>query len=115
MREDMHACRIEPEEERFAVLSCLVEELQRVREDFVVDRLHAFRTEFARIFNPLFSNLAPTRLLGGVIVVGRPTVDHVPWAYTVFHRRRVVAMTGVLHRFVTATMVSLPRRAAHSI
>ena len=98
MRDDMHPGRVEPEEERLAVLPCLVEELERVRQYLVVDRLHAFRAEFARIFDFLFSDLAPARLHGGIVHVRRPTMDHVARTHGGLECRRVVGMAGVLHR-----------------
>ena len=78
--------------------SCLVEELERVRQYLVVDRLHAFRTEFARIFDFLFPDFAPARLHSGIVHVRRPAMDHVARTDGGLECRRVIGMAGVLHR-----------------
>src|SRR5262245_43365027 len=88
MRDDMHAGRIKPEEERLAVLPCLVEEPERVRQYFIINCLHTFWTEFACILDSLLPDLAPARFDGGVILVRRVAVDHVARADAGLERRR---------------------------
>ena len=77
VRDDVHAGRVEPDEERLVVRLGLVDELERVVADFVVDRLHPFRVELAGVLDLLLADLAPARLHGRVVGVGRPAVDHV--------------------------------------
>ena len=77
MRDDVHAGGVEPQEERLAVSPGLVDELERLIEDLVVDRLHPFRIERAGILDLLLADLAPTRLHGRIVVVRRPGVEHV--------------------------------------
>ncbi len=99
MRDDVHPRRVEPEEERLAVLLGLVDELERVVEDLVVDGLHPSSGQsVAGVLDLLLADLAPARLLGRVVRVGRPGVDHVARADLVLERRRVVGMARVLHR-----------------
>ena len=50
----------------------LVDELERVVEDLVVDRLHALGIERAGVLDLLLADLAPARLDGRVVLVGRP-------------------------------------------
>ena len=97
MRDDVHARRIEPEEERLVCLPGLVDELERVAQDLVVDRLHAVGTERAVVLDLLLADLAPARLHRRVIHVRGPGVDHVARADRVLGRRRVVGVTRVFH------------------
>src|SRR5262245_13249264 len=98
VRDDVHPGWIKPEEERLAVLSCLVEELERIRQYLVVNGLHALRTEFASILYFLFSDLAPTWLVGWIIHVRSPAVDHIARTDRRLECRRIVAVAGVFHR-----------------
>ncbi len=98
MRDDVHARRVEPAEERLAVLFSLVDEVEGQVADFVIDRLHAFWIKRAGIFNPLLADLAPARHLGRVIDVGRPRVNHVSRANDIQEFLRVVGMRRVFHR-----------------
>ena len=77
MRHDVHARRVEPEEERLAVGLGLVDELERVIEDLVVDRLHPLRIERPGVLDLLLADLAPAWLIGRIVDVGRPAVEHV--------------------------------------
>ncbi len=76
----------------------LVEELEGVRQDLVIDRLHPLGTERAGVLDLLLSDLAPARLHGRVVHVGGPGVEHVARADRVLGRRRVVRVAGVFHR-----------------
>ena len=98
MGDDVHPRRVEPDEERLLVGARLVDKLKREVEDFVVDRLHPLGPEFAGILDLLFADLAPPRLFGRIVDVGRPRVDHIARADDVLECRRVVAMRRVLHR-----------------
>ena len=98
MRHDVHARRVEPHEERLLVGARLVDELQRVVEDFVVDRLHPLGIERSGILDPLLADLAPARLLGRIVAVRRPGVDHVARTDHVLQCLWIVAMRRVLHR-----------------
>ena len=53
MREDVHAGRIPPHEERLAVLVRLVDEAERRRGDFLVHRLHALLGQRAGVLDLL--------------------------------------------------------------
>ena len=94
----MHARRVEPDEERLLVGARLVDELQRVVEDFVVDRLHPLGIERAGVLDPLLADLAPARLFGGIVAIRGPGMDHVARADHVLQRLRIVPMRRVLHR-----------------
>ena len=98
VRDDVHARRIQPEEEGLVVRPRLVDELERVGEDLVVDGLHPLRTERAGVLDLLLADLAPARLHRRVVHVGRPGVEHVARADRVLRRRRVVGVAGVFHR-----------------
>ena len=69
MRDDVHAGRIEPQEERLVVRLGLVEEFQRLVADFVVHGFHALRAQLARVLDLLLADLAPARIDRGVVDV----------------------------------------------
>src|SRR6516225_2316268 len=98
MRDDMHSGRVEPEEERLVVLSCLVEEFERVRQYFVVNCLHALGAEFTGVLYLLLSDLAPTRLDRGIIHIGGPAMHHVARANCSLECWWIIAVAGILHR-----------------
>ena len=77
MRHDVHARRIEPQEEWLAVGLGLVDELEREVADLVVHGLHPLWIERSGVLDLLFADLAPARIHSRVIHVGRPRVDHV--------------------------------------
>ena len=73
VRDDVHAGRVEPAEERLVVLLGLVDELQGHVADFVVDRFHPLGIERAGVFDLLLADLAPARhLRSGRRRLGRP-------------------------------------------
>ena len=98
VRDDVHARRVEPAEERLAVRLGLVDELQGEVADLVVHRLHPLRIERAGVLDLLLADLAPARHLGRVVGVGRPAVDHVARADFVQQVLRIVGMRRVFHR-----------------
>src|SRR5262245_28310137 len=97
MRYDMHARWIEPEEEWLVVLSRLVKELDPVRLYFVVNRLHPFWTEFARVFDPLLSDLAPAGLHRRIVHIGRVAMNHVARSHGRFELLRIIDVAGIFH------------------
>src|SRR5262249_50965219 len=97
VRHDMHPSWIEPEEKWLAILSCLVKKLQRVCQYLVVNCLHAFWAQFARIFDFLFSDFAPARLNCRTVDIRCPAVDHVARTNRCLECRWVVGMARVLH------------------
>src|SRR5262245_35147190 len=55
MRPDVHAGRIEPDEERLAVVLRAIDEIKRRLEEFLVDRLHALFGERTGVLASLFA------------------------------------------------------------
>jgi hypothetical protein len=55
VRPEMHSSGVVPQEERRAVLVCLVDEVQRVVCDLFIDCLHAFFRQRTGVFDPLAS------------------------------------------------------------
>ena len=98
MRHDVHARRVEPDEERLAVLLGLVHEIDGKVANLVVHGLHALGIERAGVLDLLLADLAPARLLGRIVDVGRPAVDHVARADDVQQVLRIVGMRRVFHR-----------------
>ena len=99
VRDDVHARRVQPDEERLAVALRLVDELDgvwsRISSSTVSMR---FGVERAGVLDLLLADLAPARMLGRVVLVGRPAVEHVARADLVLQLLRVVRMRRVLHR-----------------
>ena len=98
MRDDMHARRIEPDEERLVVGLGLVHELEGKIADLVVHRFHPLRIERAGVLDPLLADLAPARHVRGIVPVGGPAMNHVARADDVQQVLRIVGMRRVFHR-----------------
>ena len=79
-------------------LLALSRNLSESFEDLVVHGLHPFGIERAGVLDPLLADLAPARLLGRVVSIGRPGMHHVARADLVLELRRVVGMGRVFHR-----------------
>ena len=97
MRDDVHAGRIEPQEERLVVGLGLVDELQREVADFVVHGFHPLGIKRAGILDPLFADLAPAWVHGGVVHVGRIRMEHVARTDRVQQLLRVTRVRGIFH------------------
>ena len=76
----------------------LVDEGQRLVADLLVDGLHPLRIERARVLDLLLADLAPARLDGRIVGVGRPGMDHVARPDDVQQILRIVRVRRVLHR-----------------
>jgi hypothetical protein len=98
MRDDVHACWVQPTEERLVVCLCLLDKRQGEVADLVVHCLHPFGIKRAGVLDLLFADLAPAWHHGGVVCVGRPRVDHVARADDVQQVLRVVRMSWIFHR-----------------
>ena len=68
---DVHAGRIEPDEERLLVPVCAVDEVERGLEEFLVDRLHALLGERPGILAFLLAPWAEARVVTGRVGGGR--------------------------------------------
>ena len=69
---EMHVGHVQPDKERLAGVVLALHEILGRRNKFVVAGFHALLGERAGIGHSLFSDLAPTRLIGRVVLVGRP-------------------------------------------
>ena len=94
----MHARRVQPHEERFAVRLGLVDERQRVVADLVVDRFHARRTQLTGVLDLLLADLAPARVDRRIVGGRRPRVQHVARTHDIQQVLRIVRMARVFHR-----------------
>src|SRR5262249_14090296 len=86
VRDDMHPGWIEPKEERFAVLPCLAEELERVRQYLVVDGIHALGAQSIVMHYLLAPYFASARLHGRIVYICRHCVEHVARSNSGFER-----------------------------
>ena len=98
MRDDVHARRVEPDEERLAVLLGLVHEIDGEVANLVVHRFHALGIERAGVLDPLLADLAPARHLRRIVFVGGPAMNHVARADDIQQVLRIVGMRRVFHR-----------------
>jgi len=72
----VHMCRVHPDEERLACGVLPLDEVLRRRCGLVVDRLHALLRERASVLDPLLAHAPPAWLVGRIVLVRRPRVDH---------------------------------------
>ena len=70
-RPDVHAARIEPDEERLLVAICAVDEIGRGAKEFLVDRLHALLGERPGVLAFLLAPGAETRIVAWRVGRGR--------------------------------------------
>src|SRR4029079_16460895 len=96
--DDVHPGWIEPQEERLVVGLVLVDELQGKVANFVIYGFHPLGIKRSSILDPLFADLAPARIHGGIIHVGRPRVDHVARTDDAQQLLRVTGVRGIFHR-----------------
>ncbi len=104
MRDDMRAGGVHPQEERLVLLLDLVDELHRVVEDVLVDRLHVVldtrhgvRRQRPLILDRLPADPAPPRLDRLVVGRGGEAVDQVARSDLVSQRRGIRVPERVLH------------------
>ena len=76
MREGVHTCRIEPDEERFVGAGLPLNEVDRGGAGLVVDGFHALFGQCARILDGLLADPAETWILSGVVAVRRLAPQH---------------------------------------
>ena len=98
VRDDVHARRVEPAEERFAVCFGLLNELQSEIADLVIHCLHPLRIKRAGIFDLLFADLAPARHVSRIVCSCGPAMNHVARADLIQQILRIVRMRRVFHR-----------------
>ena len=97
VRDDVHAGRVEPDEERLVVPLGFFNELEGEIADLVVHGLHALGIERAGIFDFLLADWTPARHVRCVIRVGGPTMHHISGANYVQQILRIVGMRGIFH------------------
>jgi hypothetical protein len=76
MGAQVHVGGVAPDEERRPGLVLAVDEVQGVLQDLVVDGLHPLLSQRAGVLDPLAPDPAPAGLLGVVVVLGGPAVQH---------------------------------------
>src|ERR1700742_3266169 len=72
----MHVRRVDPTEEWLARTALLFDPLTGGGDELVIASLHALPGKRPGILDPLPSDPAPAHLLGRVILVGGPAVQH---------------------------------------
>ncbi len=98
VRHHVHARRVQPHEERLALVLGAIDEAKGVVQDLVVDGAHAVGVQRAGVLDVLLADLAPARIDVRIVDVGGPAVQHVARSDLVLQRLRVGAVRRVLHR-----------------
>ena len=105
MRDDMHARRVVPDEERLAGGLGLVDEGDGLVADDLVDGLHVvfdavdrMRRQRPFVGDLLLADLAPARIDRRIVGVGRESVQQIARADLVLEVLRIVRVEGVFHR-----------------
>ena len=75
VREQVHVCRVQPDEEGLAGLLLALDEVRCRGDEVVVAGLHALLGQRTGVLDLLLADLAPARHLGRVVLVGRPGMD----------------------------------------
>ena len=76
MRAEVHVRGVEPDEERRAGLLLAIDEVDRVLEHLVVDRLHALLRQRPGVLDPLLADPAPALIRRVVVGVRGPRMHH---------------------------------------
>ena len=93
----MHVRGVEPDEEGLARVVLALHEVLGRRNKFVVARFHALFRERAGVGHSLFSDFAPTRLFGRIVLVGRPGMHHPARSKSIAEVREILLVRVVLH------------------
>ena len=72
----MHVGGVHPAEKRLASLLVPRDEVLGGGDDLIVYRLHEFARQGTGVFDLLLANAAPARLLGRIVLVGRPAAQY---------------------------------------
>ena len=97
VREQVHVRGVEPDEERLAVLVLALDEVLGGGDELVVAGLHALLGERAGVLDLLLADPAPARLLGRIVLVGRPGMDHAARPEVLLEIREVLFGRIVVH------------------
>ena len=97
VREQVHVRGVEPHEERLAGLVLPLDEVLGGGDELVVAGLHPLLGERAGVLDLLLADLAPARLLGRVVLVGRPGMDDAARAELLPEIREVLLRRVVVH------------------
>src|SRR5262249_19562805 len=92
-----HVGGVQPQEERLTGSVLTLDEVFCCRHKFVVACLHALAIERAGVFDSLFSDAAPPRLLSVVFLVRRVTAEHAAGSEPLLESRilRVIRVLGI--------------------
>src|SRR4051794_35869651 len=80
----MHPGGVEVTKPGFAFLGPAIHEIKSATEEFFIHCLHALFRQRAGIFNLLFANSPPPRLLGRIVRVGSHALECAAWTEAIF-------------------------------
>ena len=70
MGSKVHACPVEPAEERLVSLTLAIDEIHRCSGSLVIDRFHPLFSQGTGVLDGLLANAAETRIFRGIVAVG---------------------------------------------
>ena len=94
VRPDVDGGRVEPAEEGLVALAVAVEPVERLVEHLAVEGLHALAGEHAGVLDLLLADAAEHRIVGRIVLVGRPGVQHA--ARPVFLQVLGILLAGIV-------------------
>ena len=114
---DVHAGRVEPDEERLVSLVALVDEVHCAGQELLVHRLHALFGQRAGVLDGLLAHPAKARILGGIVLVRREGVQDAARAEPrleigILGRLRIV---GILRLFLGVQVVEIAEELVEAV
>src|SRR5208282_1069698 len=110
----VHACRVEPDEERFTILVSLIDKIQCSVEEFFVNCLHPLHAQRTGILNLLCTNPAPTWVDSVIICVSSPAM-HYTSRTEHFKELRVLRVIGAFGLLLTVQVVKVTEKLVKSM
>jgi hypothetical protein len=115
MRDQVHVRGVEPHEPGLACLLLALDEVLGGGGELVVAGLHALPGERARVLDLLLANLAPSRLLGGrIVLVDGPRVDHAARTEALA-KLRILRIVGHLRLFLGVQVVEIAEELVEAV
>ena len=114
VREQVHVRGVEPHEPGLAGLVLPLDEVRGRGDELVVAGLHALLGERPGVLDLLLADLAPARLHGLVVLVGRPGMHHAARA-EVFAELRVLRVVVHLRLFLGIEVVEIAEELVEAV
>ena len=114
MGEDVHAGRVEPDEERLSRLRIFVHETHCRVEELLVHGFHALQGQVAGVFALLLAHLAESRIHGGIVLVGSEAVEYATRTEALLERR-ILRVVGVLRLLLRVQVIKIAEELVEAV